>query len=351
MSHKQKTFVILSPGFAASEEDSSCLPMQQSFVKNISALYPGIKIILLSFQYPFRKSIYQCCGATIASFGGKNKTGLSRFFLRRNINRTLQRLNTEKHIIGILSFWLGECASIGKQFAARHRLKHYSWLLGQDARLNNKYVKRLLPAATDLIALSDFLQEEFERNHGVRPFAVISPGIENRTNSSLRDIDLLAVGSLIPLKQFGVFIELVAAIKQKNPQVKALLVGDGPERNALLNLVVSFGVKENIILTGKIDHKEVIGLMQRTKILLHPSSYEGYSGVCQEALSCGVQVISFCRAMKSDIPHWHIVKSKNEMESKAVSLLQDASTICQPTIFPSMATTAYEIMNLYLREV
>jgi glycosyltransferase involved in cell wall biosynthesis len=351
MQNKEKTFVILSPGFAASETDTSCLPMQQSFVKNLSTLYPAIEIIVLSFQYPFQKHTYKWFGATVMSFGGKNKAGVSKFFMRRQINKVLQKLNAQKDIVGILSFWLGECASIGKKFATKSGIRHYCWLLGQDARKNNSYVKHLYPAFDEMIALSEFLQDEFERNHGIRPFAVIPPGIECVVNETSRDIDLLAVGSLITLKQFEIFIESVAAIKQKIPEIKAMLVGEGIEKNALINLIELHQIKENVSLVGKLDHNEVVSLMQRSKVLLHPSSYEGYSGVCQEALSCGTHVISFCRAMNKEIRQWHIVKSKNDMVEKAITLLQNKSTAYQPVNFPSMKTTARQMMDLYLSEV
>jgi hypothetical protein len=55
--------------------------------------------------------------------------------------------------------------------------------------------------------------------------------------------------------------------------------------------------------------------------------------------------------MNSDIPQWHVVKSKNEMSEKAIAVLQDASTIYQPTIFTSMVTAANQMMDLYLQEV
>ena len=53
--------------------------------------------------------------------------------------------------------------------------------------------------------------------------------------------------------------------------------------------------------------------MQRTKIFLHTSSYEGFSGACLEALYAGAHVISFCEPMKQKIDHWHIVKDEKEM--------------------------------------
>ncbi|MBK9485561.1 MAG: hypothetical protein IPO01_10185 [Chitinophagaceae bacterium] len=61
--------------------------------------------------------------------------------------------------------------------------------------------------AEELIALSDFLQTEFEKNYGIKPAFVIPPGIDSKQFISPikeKDIDLLAAGSLIPLKQFEI---------------------------------------------------------------------------------------------------------------------------------------------------
>jgi hypothetical protein len=169
MSNKEKAFVILTPGFAASEGDTVCLPMQQQLVRTISELFPGLHIFILSFQYPYCEKSYNWFRARVISFNGRNKGGLPRLLLRRKIRTALNNIQAEKQIIGLLSFWLNECAAVGKVFGEKNNIPHYCWLLGQDARQENRYPKRLRVQASELIALSDFLQEEFEKNHGIRP--------------------------------------------------------------------------------------------------------------------------------------------------------------------------------------
>lgn len=319
---KKQAFVILTPGFPASGTDSVCLPMQQSFVKTILQSHPQLQVIVLSFQYPYHERSYKWFGATVISFNGRNKGGLPRLLLRKKINAALQKIHGEKQIVGLLSFWLNECAAAGKRFGIERNIPHYCWLLGQDARKGNKYVSRLEVRADELIALSDFLQEEFERNYGIRPFAVIPPGREvNQAETGIRNIDILGVGSLIPLKQFEIFVAIVAGLKKIFPSIKAELIGAGPDRGKLESLITEYGLKENLSLNGEIRHEEVLQKMTRAKIFLHPSSYEGFSGVCAEALSLGAHVISFCRAMNSEIDQWHIVNTKDEMQRKAMELL------------------------------
>lgn len=347
MINKQKAFVILTPGFAASESDSTCLPMQQELVKMISKMYAGIEVIVLSFQYPYHEKCYQWFDATVYSFNGKNKGGVSRLLLRKKVNRVLKKINEEKQVIGLLSFWLNECAVVGKNFGEKFQIPHYCWLLGQDARKENKYPVRLSVHQDELIALSDFLQEEFEKNHGVRLSRVIPSGIELISfKEQERHIDLLAVGSLIPLKQFEIFTEVGSELKNHFADINAMIIGDGPEKRKLESQIRRFGLQENIFFAGELSHNEVLERMQQSKILLHPSSYEGFSGVCLEALSMGAHVVSFCKAMNRKIEHWHIVNDKEEMKQKTLSLLQQnlEHTAVAPFLIKD---TVQQLMDLY----
>lgn len=347
MPAEKDTLIILTPGFPASEADSTCLPMQQAFLKALMENNPGLHIIVLSFQYPYSIRTYNWFGITVMSFNGQNKGGLARLLLRRKLNIALKAINSSNNITGLVSFWYNECARVGKKFAGKNKLKHYCWILGQDARQGNKYIGL---KGDELIALSDFLQDEFKKNHGIRPALVIPPGIDAKQfdiTIQEKDIDLLAAGSLIPLKQFEIFIEIIAGIKKQIPYIKAVLVGNGPEKDKLGALVKKHGLQPNIIFTGELPYPEVLQWMQRAKVLLHPSSYEGFSGVCQEALAAGAHVISFCKPMKQDIPHWHIVNSKDEMKALTLNILQGADTGFESIIPFCIQDTAKKMMELF----
>jgi glycosyltransferase involved in cell wall biosynthesis len=244
-------------------------------------------------------------------------------------------------IIGLLSFWYGECAVVGKRFGEKNGIKHYCWLFGQDARKENAYPRKLQPGPNELIALSDFLQDEFERNHGVRPTFVIPPGIDMNAGGQeqKKDIDILGAGSLISLKQYDIFLRVVSEIKKQFTQLKVMLVGDGPEKNGLMALNMQLGLESTVTFTGEIPHSVVLQLMERSRIFLHPSSYEGFSGVCMEALGRGTHVISFCKPMHHDIEQWHIVHSEEEMKKQALEILIDHHTAYNPVNdFPIQAT-------------
>jgi glycosyltransferase involved in cell wall biosynthesis len=342
------SFVILCPGFAASEHDSTCLPMQQHLVRTINKLYPDLHIVILSFQYPYHQQAYRWFNNIVFSFNGRNRGSLHRLILRKRIHSVLRQLHSRAPIGGLLSFWYGECAAVGKQFGKQYGIPHYCWILGQDARKENKYPKKIPMNGNELIALSEFLQAEFEKNHGIKPFMVIPPGIDPvEISTREREIDILGAGSLIPLKRYDIFLETVAWLKTRRPSIKAVLIGEGTEKEKLENMITTLGLKEQVELTGRLEHHEVLEKMQKAKILLHPSEYEGFSGVCQEALAAGSHVISFTKPMKDEIPHWYIVTTKDEMNEKSLHLLEESKPGNEPVIPFTMQETAKKFMRLF----
>jgi glycosyltransferase involved in cell wall biosynthesis len=354
MSRDNKTLVILIPGFPKDLDDTTCLPAQQIFVRKLKELNPDLNIVVLSFQYPYHTQPYRLFGVEVIPFSIRTKKGIAKWFMRQKIWKALNQVRDQNDLIGILSFWCSECAAVGKRFAHLNNLRHFCWVMGQDARESNRYVSKIKPEPAELIALSDSLQNEFERNHNVRPSHVIPAGIDTRLFSLTqvnRDIDLLAAGSLIPLKQFDIFLTLIATSLKQNPHLKAALIGEGPEKRRLQQRANELGIAPNIIFTGELPHHETLKWMQRANIFIHPSSYEGFSGVCLEALHAGCQVISFCKAMNTPIDHWHIVTYENEMNNKTRELL-DEKSLSHHCVTPyTIEGTVRKILGLYLNSI
>src|ERR1700752_2410898 len=99
-----ETLIILTPGFPESEADSTCLPMQQQFVKALKEMYPGLDVVVLTFQYPYHQQEYTWFGIKVIPFGGRNRGGLQKLLLRNKINSALKKLHVEGKIAGLLSF-------------------------------------------------------------------------------------------------------------------------------------------------------------------------------------------------------------------------------------------------------
>lgn len=345
---KEKHIVILIPGFPKNKADTTCLPAQQAFIKSVNTLYPSIQLTILAFQYPYLEGDYSWHDTQVIAFGGNNKGGLSRGVLWYKIKKKLKQLHSDKPISGILSFWCGECALIGKKMANRFGIPHYCWIMGQDAKNDNRFVSRIRPDSHELIAISDFTRDEFAKNHLVLPAQVIPLGVNELKTSDVpdRDIDLLGVGSLIPLKQYDLFIQVVKKAREAIPGICAVICGKGPEEKRLMFLIEKEELQENIQLKGEVPYEDVLKLMKKTRILLHPSSFEGFSGACLETLAAGAHVISITRPMKQDIDHWHIVTAEM-LNQKIIEFLQKPLEH-QPVIPFPMEQTTKNVMTLFL---
>ena len=325
MNRKSNSFVMLLPGFPTSENDTTCLPMQQQFVRKFAEMNPEIETIVLALQYPYRRDSYKWKGIRIESFGGRNRTGIRGWINRKRIMNRLMEIHHSTPIVGMLSFWHGECARVGSEFSKMTGATHLNWIMGQDARKKNPYPAKLKLREGDLIALSDFLQDEFERNHDCRPARVITPGIDLDTispDNNKRIIDILGVGSLISLKRFERFIQVVNEVRYSYPDIKAMIIGDGPERKKLEGLAKELDLSNHVRFTGELPYDEVIKKMSQSRILLLPSSYEGFSGVCLEGIACGCRVVSTVSPMRNEIDGWQIANSVEEMKEACIAILQ-----------------------------
>jgi glycosyltransferase involved in cell wall biosynthesis len=345
------TLIILTPAFPKDESDTNWIPSHQLLVKTLKAISAELNIVVLTFLYPDYSATYTWNGVRVTSFNGNVFRKWRRLYLWRNIWRELGRIRREGHVIGILSFWCGETALIGEYFGKLYGIRHRCWISGQDAQKSNKWVKFIRPRPEELVAMSTFLLHTFFKNHGVKPLHVIPNGIDQQLFSPEipreKDIDILGVGSLEPLKQYHLLVEVVESLRRKIPAVRAIHCGDGSQRKDLQSMIEKKGLGQHLCLAGEKPHREVLQLMQRTKILLHTSSYEGFSTVCLEALYAGAHVISFCDPMDQRTPQWHIVSDVQEMTERALAILSAPETEYRSVLLHSMEEIAHSVKKLY----
>jgi glycosyltransferase involved in cell wall biosynthesis len=100
--------------------------------------------------------------------------------------------------------------------------------------------------------------------------------------------DLIFVGRLIDEKRVDLVIETVAALAGQLRALRCVIVGDGPARGPLEALARARGVADRVIFTGRVDDRRLAGLMRASRILLLPSTREGYGIAAVEAQACGL---------------------------------------------------------------
>lgn len=312
---KMKTLIIFTPGFPADDNDVNCLPYFQSFVRAINRIFPGLKISVIAFKYPNRKGAYNWLGNEVVAVGGGGAKWL-RIFSWIRASKQVKKIVRNGQCIGILSFWCLEEAWLGRRIARRHSLPLKIWICGQDAKKENKWVRLINPNAKELVANSDFIVNEFSKNHRISPALVVPNSIEPgdfALRNHERTIDLLGVGSLIPLKRFDLFLTIASTLISEIGPLRIVICGNGPEKDLLRKKIQQLHLHEYVVLKSEVPHPDVFDIMQRSKILLHPSLFEGYSTVCLEALYAGCKVVSFIGAESNPVEGWYVVDDTKEM--------------------------------------
>ncbi len=131
---------------------------------------------------------------------------------------------------------------------------------------------------------------ENERIH-IIPNGIDIERIEKIIPSSA-ECDILFTGRLIKEKNVDMLLEAVYYLRKTVPDIKCHIIGDGPEKERLIGLAGERGLPDNVKFFGFMEYDEIIACMKSSKVLVLPSSREGFGMVVIEAFACGVPVIT-----------------------------------------------------------
>ncbi len=290
----KKHLVVLTPGFAAGDEDTQSVVFIQNLLRAINNFSSSVTISIIAFQFPFTVKSYQWNGNNVYPLNGRNSR-LKKLFVWREAKKKLEELHEQIGIDAIFCCWLHECSLTGKRFALKNKIPFLCWAAGQDAKPDNRYL-RLLDLKENEVAVISPKQKELLQLSGIKCSMQIENGLlpELFSNSLQKnaDIHVLGAGSLIPLKNYNEFIETIEIVSREFPEIKCEIIGDGAERENLQQLINKKGLDKNIQLVGALPHKKVLEKMCASLIFFHTSIYEGNSTVLLEAAYSGNYLLS-----------------------------------------------------------
>ncbi|WP_183564194.1 glycosyltransferase [Mucilaginibacter sp. SP1R1] len=150
--------------------------------------------------------------------------------------------------------------------------------------------------------------------------------IINKAESPLNDPDtdadfICAAGRLIPEKGFLILINAFSYIEKQYPDLKLLILGEGPERHELTQLIEALGLQSRIILKGRIDNP--MPYFKQAKVCVVSSIKEGFPNVLLEMMSTNPVVVStLCAGGIETIPG--ILKAETNNVNALVSVIKKA---------------------------
>ncbi|USI72775.1 glycosyltransferase [Sphingomonas morindae] len=100
---------------------------------------------------------------------------------------------------------------------------------------------------------------------------------------------LLAIGRLVPEKGFDLLLDAFAALRARHG-ARLVILGEGPARPALEAQIARLGIGADVSLPGYTG--DTRAWLDRARLLVLPSRFEGYGAVVVEALAAGRPVVA-----------------------------------------------------------
>jgi L-malate glycosyltransferase len=198
-------------------------------------------------------------------------------------------------------------AYLAKKILASERLRTITTLHGTDITLVGldssfyRVVKFAIEESDGVTAVSRYLRrrtiEEFKIDRDIRVVYNFVDTERYRPNgrtcirerfASRGEKILLHASNFRPVKRVGDAVRILARLRERIP-VKLLLVGEGPERLFVQQLVKESKLSDHVVFLGQQDYLDE--LLPCADLFLLPSEQESFGLVALEAHSCGVPVI------------------------------------------------------------
>jgi len=226
--------------------------------------------------------------------------------------------------------------------APRVMLEEHGRFYPETENLLRRWVNKVLIARLThrFVAVSRDTRDRLERYEGIGAdnVQVVYNGIEEfATISTTRRLEIRrslgfdeshfivgTVGRFDPIKNLPLLVRSCAAVMKEAKNLRAVLVGDGPDYPAIERLVNSLRITEKFNLTG--FREDARSLVQGMDLFVLPSFSEGTSMALLEAMAAGVPVVVTDVGGNPEIVHagktGFIVRSDDEGE--LTSVLRDA---------------------------
>jgi glycosyltransferase involved in cell wall biosynthesis len=171
-------------------------------------------------------------------------------------------------------------------------LDYWRGYLGRAGGRVGWLVQRLCARLTPQAFVFSNVHAERLRGEGLRRPAVRLAGLyrgplEPHAEAGERAPLVVFAGRHIPEKRAELVPAAVAAARRELPELRGLVLGDGPERGRVLAAISAAGVGAAVEAPGFVAVDEVSGALSLATCMLLPSSREGYGMVVIEAAALG----------------------------------------------------------------
>lgn len=170
-------------------------------------------------------------------------------------------------------------------------------------------------------------------------------------NYNLQYPVLIGVGRLVPQKNFNILISACDILHNKGYKFSLVIIGDGPEKKNLEQLVLDKNLEQVVRLMG---YKRDVGrYLHGADIFIMPSEYEGFGNALIEAMYCGLPAVISQNVPAKEIAEGACLISSTEADDiagKIEILLTDREKYKEMSMVAESIAQEFNITN-YLEKL
>jgi glycosyltransferase involved in cell wall biosynthesis len=102
---------------------------------------------------------------------------------------------------------------------------------------------------------------------------------------------LVTVAHLVPRKRHADVLRALWVLRQRRPDLRYLVIGEGPERPALERLTRELDLTHRVEFTGQLEHATALARARACHVFVMPSVDEAFGVAYVEAMAGGVPAI------------------------------------------------------------
>lgn len=230
----------------------------------------------------------------------------------------------------LLNNWLGKYGQNRSKKVAWEHNHHHG---------NVKYAENLVDSCKnidELILVSDSLRSFYKKKIKEKGYKCKCTYIPNtidtipKTVAPLTENRIISVGRFSREKGVPDLVEVFKLAYDKNPSLRLELVGDGPQKNMVVDKIYEYGLEKIVTVHGFLPKKEVDNLLQKASLYVMTSFTESFGIVLIEAMSHGLPCLAFssaegaCDLIEQD-KNGYLIDERNqeEMAQKIVEIMND----------------------------
>ena len=103
---------------------------------------------------------------------------------------------------------------------------------------------------------------------------------------------VLSVGRFVPIKNMALLLDALARMRQVDPAVHLLLVGEGPEQRALERQAARLGVDSAVSFAGYVPQDQMAPYYRAADVFALASEFDNSPNVVLEAMASGLPLVA-----------------------------------------------------------